>query len=81
MNLDERLITTDEVKEVIFKGKIIEKRLNDPRGKTFLLCGRTKRKRFVHVVCSPKEDFLVIVTAYIPSLNEWENNFSKRIKS
>ena len=34
--------------------------------------------RPIHVVCSPKEDYLAIVTAYIPNKEEWENNFKKR---
>lgn len=79
MNMEERLISTDEVKEVITKGKIIEQRLRDSRGKTFLLCSKTKQGRYVHVACSPKEDYLVVVTAYIPDPKEWTGNFTKRV--
>ena len=81
MNLEDRLITTDEVREVISKGKLIESRLNDPRGKTFLLNGKTKVGRYLHIVCSPKENFLIVVTTYVPNQTEWINNFSIRIKS
>jgi len=28
--------------------------------------------RPVHVVCTPKEDYLAIITAYIPSMEEWD---------
>lgn len=80
MNSAERLITPKEVREIIFEGKIIEKRLEDPRGKTFLLNGKTKQERYVHVVCSPKEDYLAIVTAYLPEEREWKNSFTKRVK-
>lgn len=78
MNLEERMITTEEVRDVLFKGKIIEERLTDPRGPTFLLTGRTRKKRFIHLVCSPKEEYLAIITAYIPDPAEWKDDFTKR---
>lgn len=79
MNLEERLISTDEVREVIAKGKIIEQRLQDPRGKTFLMSAKTKQGRYVHIACSPKEDYLVVITAYIPDPKEWTDNFTQRV--
>lgn len=81
MSLEKRLITIDEIRDVIFQGTIIETRTNDARGDTFLLNGKTYMDRYIHVVCSPKEDFLVVVTAYLPSKAEWVDTFSKRIKS
>lgn len=80
MNLEERLISTKEVREIIDEGKIIESRLNDPRGATFLMSGVTSKNRTVHVVCSPKEEFLAIITAYAPDRKEWSADFSKRKK-
>jgi hypothetical protein len=79
MNLPERLITTTEIREVISKGTIIEERLDDPRGETFLLSGKTSKKRYIHVVYCPKEECLTIVTAYIPDPNEWRKNFTERV--
>lgn len=78
MNLEDRLITTEEVREVITKGKIIEERIEDVRGATFLINAKTKENRYVHVVCSPKDEFLTIVTAYVPDDKEWTKNFSTR---
>lgn len=80
MNLEERLISTEEVREAVAEGKIIESRPDDPRGQTFLLSGVTKKNRTLHVVCSPKEKFLVIVTAYVPDPTEWSADFTERRK-
>ena len=38
----------------------------------------TERVRSVHVVCAPKEDYLAIITAYIPSADEWEADLRTR---
>jgi len=32
----------------------------------------------LHVICSPKEEYLGIITAYIPTLDKWENDFKTR---
>lgn len=80
MNLEERLISTKEVREIIGEGKIIESRPDDPRGNTFLMNGVTSKNRTVHVVCSPKDEFLAIVTVYVPDPTEWSADFSKRKK-
>lgn len=34
--------------------------------------------RPVHVVCSPKQDYLAIITAYLPSTEEWSEDFRTR---
>lgn len=80
MNLEKRLISTKEVRKVIEEGKIIESRPDDPRGATFLMSGGTSKNRTIHVVCSPKEEFLVIITAYVPDHKEWSADFTKRRK-
>lgn len=80
MNLEGRLITTEEVREVIFSGRIVEDREDDPRGENYLFSGVTSAGRTVHVSLSPKENYLVIVTAYIPDPKEWSEDFTKRKK-
>lgn len=79
MNLPERIITTDEVREVIGKGEIIEEYPEDRRGYSCLLFCYVE-SRPLHVVCSPKKDYLAIITAYIPNSKEWSNDFGKRRK-
>lgn len=36
------------------------------------------RRWTIHIVCAPKQDYLAIVTAYVPSLIEWEKNLKIR---
>lgn len=78
MNTEDELITTDEVRYVIFNGEIIEDYPEDKRGHSCLMFGVSNKKRHVHVVCTPKEDYLAIITVYIPTLEKWEEDFRTR---
>lgn len=80
MNSPQRMISKDEIKEVITKRDIIEDYPDDPRGHSCLMIGKTKKQRIIHVVCAPKEEYLAIITAYIPSLKEWKENLKTRRK-
>jgi hypothetical protein len=60
-------------------GEIIEDYLDDARGHSCLMLAFVA-KRPLHVVCAPKDDYLVIITAYLPSDQEWGNNYRKRKK-
>ena len=81
MNRPDRMISTEEVRTVINKGQIIEDYPEDKRGHSCLLLGYGFEGRPIHVACSPKYDFLAIITAYLPSSEEWKNNFRERKKS
>jgi len=74
MNLPERLITKDEIREVITQKEIIEYCPDDSRGSSRLMVGKTKAKRVIHVLCASKRGFLLIITAYIPFPDEWQEN-------
>ena len=43
---------------------------------------RSARKKILylpmHIVCSPKPEFLAIITAYTPAPNEWDSSFKVR---
>jgi len=75
-----RMITRAEVRRVIAKGEVIENYLKDARGPSCLLLGFGDGGRPIHVVCSPKEDYLAIITAYLPDESEWSNDFKLRMK-
>jgi len=75
----ERMISTAEVRAVIANGEIIEDYLDDARGHSCLMLAFVA-ERPLHVVCAPKDDYLVIITAYLPNDQEWEENYRKRIK-
>jgi hypothetical protein len=81
MTRPDRMISTDEIRSVIEKGEIIEDYPEDPRGHSCLLLGFGVEGRPIHVVCSPRSDYLAIITAYLPSSEEWKNNFGERKKT
>ena len=74
----ERLITPSEIRAVVEQGDLVEDYPEDPRGHSCLLLGQGNRQRSIHVVCSPKQDYLAIITAYLPSENEWESDLRTR---
>jgi len=78
MNRPERMISTREIRNVIEQGKIIENYPGDARGHSCLILGHGDANRPIHIVCAHKEDYLAIITAYIPGKTEWANNFKTR---
>lgn len=80
MNAESEIITTDEIRYIIFNGEIIEDYPEDKRGHSCLMFEMTDKRRPVHVVCAPKEEYLAIITAYVPSLEKWESDCKTRRK-
>ena len=80
MNSPERMISGDEIRDVIIKGEIIEDYPDDPRGHSCLMMGKTREERVVHVVCSPKDEYLAVITAYIPNPEKWGDDLKTRRK-
>jgi len=74
----DRMIGTHEVCAVVEHGDVIEDYPTDPRGHSCLMLGFGDSGRPIHVVCSPKEDYLAIITAYLPDAREWMDNFRVR---
>ena len=74
----ERMITPGEVRAIIERGEVIEDYPEDARGHSCLLHGRGNAQREIHVVCSPKEDYLAVITAYLPSEDEWNSDLRTR---
>ncbi|MDP3974140.1 MAG: DUF4258 domain-containing protein [Candidatus Daviesbacteria bacterium] len=64
-------LTAQEVEKVVLSGRVIEERLDDPRGESRLIAGKTNDGRLVHVVIGLRFGKPVIVTNYIPSQVEW----------
>lgn len=76
----ERLISVAEVRSIIKEnGEVIEDYPDDARGHSCLILGRGDEGRPIHVVCSPRDEFLAIITAYIPSPDEWNEDCKMRI--
>lgn len=64
-------LTVDEIEEAILSGEIIDERLDDPRGESRLIAGKTRSGRLIHIVIGIRFDIPVIVTVYIPSKDKW----------
>lgn len=62
-----RMITPSEVATVVSRGDLIEDYPQDPRGHSCLLLGFGEANRPVHVVCSPKDDYLAIYNHSVSS--------------
>ncbi|MFZ3091552.1 MAG: DUF4258 domain-containing protein [Nitrospirota bacterium] len=80
MNAEDEIITIGEVRFVVLNGEIIEDYPEDKRGHSCLMFGMPDNKRPLHVVCAPKEEYLAIITTYVPSLEKWEPDFKTRRK-
>jgi hypothetical protein len=80
MNAEIEIITTSEIRHVINNGEIVEDYPEDKRGHSCLMFAMTDKGRPVHICCAPKEEYLAIITAYVPSLGKWEPDFKTRRK-
>jgi hypothetical protein len=80
MSRPDRLITTSEIRNVVDRGEIIEDYPEDVRGHSCLILGYGEDNRAIHVVCSPKDEYLAIITTYLPDEDEWSVDFRVRVK-
>lgn len=78
VRLLQRNIKITDVKEEILSGKIIEEYPDDYPHPSCLILGITLNKQFLHIVCGIDENLLWLITAYKPSINEWDETFTKR---
>ena len=75
------MISTADVRKVLEEGEIIEDYPEDTRGPSCLMLGSGTDGRPIHVVCTPKDEYLAIITAYIPDKAQWSKNYKTRIDS
>ncbi|MCG0275664.1 MAG: DUF4258 domain-containing protein [Thermosediminibacteraceae bacterium] len=68
--LIERNLKVVDVLTSILNGEILEDYPEDPRGHSVLILGR-KDETYIHTVCGLKDDYLIIITAYIPEPPKW----------
>jgi hypothetical protein len=78
MSRADRMISTGDVRVVLQRGEVIEEYPEDQRGHSCLILGEDLGGRPVHVLCSPKDEYLAIITAYRPAKDEWTDNFKVR---
>ena len=60
-------LTIAEVEEGLLGGRILEKYEDTGRGESCLVVGFTQTGKPIHVVCGKNDDFMVIITVYIPT--------------
>ncbi|NOZ09761.1 MAG: DUF4258 domain-containing protein [Gammaproteobacteria bacterium] len=81
MSRPDRMISTSDIRKILEEGEIIEDYPEDTRGHSCLMLGRSTDGRPIHVVCAPKDEYLAIITAYIPDDAQWAENYRTRIDS
>lgn len=42
------------------------------------MLGFGREGRAIHVICAPKDEYLAIISTYVPSLSKWETDFKTR---
>lgn len=80
MSRPDRMIWVGDVRNVVERGELVEDYPEDVRGRSCLILNFRADGTPIHVVCSPKDDYLAIITAYIPNLDEWERDYKQRKK-
>lgn len=78
MNSPEEIITFDEVRTKIIEGEIIEDYPGDVCGHSCLMLGYGVNHRPIHVVCSLKDEYLAIITVYLPDQDRWGMDWKTR---
>lgn len=78
MNAPQELITLEKVHAVIFEGEVIEDYPEDVRGHSCLMLGSGLNGRPIHVVCAPKNEYLAVITVYLPNERRWTADWRTR---
>ncbi|MCX5721931.1 MAG: DUF4258 domain-containing protein [Nitrospirae bacterium] len=78
MSRSDRMIAPEEVQTVAITGRLVEDYPDDPRGHSCLLVGPGDGGRPIHIVVAPKDDYLAVVTAYVPDPTQWSPDFLRR---
>ena len=76
--MHKRRIQIDEIIHVVKNGEIIKCYPADTPYPSCLILGFTADNKPLHVVCAVAENNLSMITAYHPSMEEWEDDFKTR---
>lgn len=76
--LEQRHISIKDVISTILSGEIIEQYPTDYPYPSCLILGLSVQKTSLHIVVGSNMEKLWIVTAYYPSLEQWEDNLKIR---
>jgi len=70
-------ISYEEVCEVLLEARVVENYPEHKRGPCCLICRRTSKERYVHVVCTTSLEVAVIITVYEPTDPKWVSPFER----
>lgn len=76
--LEERIISLKDVMKVIAEGEIISQYEDDKPLPSCLILGMAINNRYLHVVVSTDKEYIYLITAYYPSLDQWEEDYKTR---
>ena len=76
--LQERDITVADVKHCIMSGEIIEEYPDDFPHPSALIFGYDLSGKILHVVCGTDENFLYLITAYVPTTKKFLEDLRTR---
>lgn len=76
--LEQRQIQLADVMTCILDGEIIEQYPEDYPFPSCLVLGFSVENKHLHVVIGTDGNFLFLITAYYPTLEQWEDGFKKR---
>jgi len=73
-----RRIKAADIEQAVKSGNIIEDYPNDPRGRSCLILGRVGNRNLHILFARVVAEELLVVTAYEPDPEEWENDWQTR---
>ena len=76
--LQERDISVEDVKNCIMNGEVIEEYPNDFPNPSALIFGCALDGKILHVVCGIDENFLYLITAYVPTTEKFFDDLKTR---
>ena len=75
----QRRIAAAEIQQALTSGRVLEYYPDDRHGSSCLVLGYTAGNRPLHVVCShPRRPLVKVITAYEPTLAQWQPGFTNR---
>jgi hypothetical protein len=69
--MTEEDIVLEDVLEALRSGAILENYPEHRRGACCLVCGYTRQRRPLHVVCTTAQPLLILITVYEPKPPKW----------
>ena len=72
-------VSYDELREVLLDAQVVENYADHKRGSCCLACGRTRKERYIHVVCTTGLEVAVIITVYEPVAPKWVSPFERGV--